>query len=396
MVIEGNSRKNVLERQQTAVRDTCSRKRPDDFSQQLGPRPRSWPIMTLSSLNCFGGRTTKRTRRRARSASLDLLCSAEDREPGHQSIFYTQLTSPLDTLLRPHGVEEEGEAAVLIRNSLNTLQQSRPPRGSNLSNEPGDRVGTAQSDSDESGYRVGSAQSDSSNKEGVCLGVALCDNNPSPYDREGLPFRAGDRIQILAMNPSGLWRGRVHGREGIFKFIRVKLLDGEPRRKLSVGWEEGGNRSAPSYLSLGLVLANAGLAHLAPKLILNGYESVADLLELTREDLGYLDITDEEHGSCCASAVSLLDRLTASSRSVDNIDDCQNGIGGTSDQSESDLKSRDTARSLASKTSSEDDLAGDKNSSAAPSLLAKDGVSQWPWQESFLFRHLQQTVTIRL
>ena len=230
----------------------------------------------------------------------------------------------------------------------------------------------------------------------VSVGIALCDNNPSPYDREGLPFRAGDRIQILAMNPSGLWRGRVHGREGIFKFIRVKLLDGEPRRKLSVGWEEGGNRSAPSYLSLGLVLANAGLAHLAPKLILNGYESVADLLELTREDLGYLDITDEEHGSCCASAVSLLDRLTASSRSVDNIDDCQNGIGGTSDQSESDLKSRDTASSLASKTSSEDDLAGDKNSSAAPSLLAKDGVSQWPWQESFLFRHLQQTVTIRL
>ena len=292
MVIEGNSRKNVLERQQTAVRDTCSRKRPDDFSQQLGPRPRSWPIMTLSSLNCFGGRTTKRTRRRARSASLDLLCSAEDREPGHQSIFYTQLTSPLDTLLRPHGVEEEGEAAVLIRNSLNTLQQSRPPRGSNLSNEPGDRVGTAQSDSDESGYRVGSAQSDSSNKEGLCLGVALCDNNPSPYDREGLPFRAGDRIQILTMNPNGLWRGRVHGREGIFKFIRVKLLHEGGQRRHSLDCHPTSTRA--DHYDVGNILSEAHLEYLAPLLILNGFDSVSDVMAITEDDLGYLGITGDE------------------------------------------------------------------------------------------------------
>ena len=34
----------------------------------------------------------------------------------------------------------------------------------------------------------------------------------------------GDTIDIIAMNPSGLWRGRCQGRIGHFKFINVELL----------------------------------------------------------------------------------------------------------------------------------------------------------------------------
>ena len=37
-------------------------------------------------------------------------------------------------------------------------------------------------------------------------------------------FQRGDTIDIIAMNPSGLWRGRCQGRIGHFKFINVELL----------------------------------------------------------------------------------------------------------------------------------------------------------------------------
>ena len=37
-------------------------------------------------------------------------------------------------------------------------------------------------------------------------------------------LQRGDTIDIIAMNPSGLWRGRCQGRIGHFKFINVELL----------------------------------------------------------------------------------------------------------------------------------------------------------------------------
>ena len=39
-----------------------------------------------------------------------------------------------------------------------------------------------------------------------------------------LNSQRGDTIDIIAMNPSGLWRGRCQGRVGHFKFINVELL----------------------------------------------------------------------------------------------------------------------------------------------------------------------------
>ena len=51
------------------------------------------------------------------------------------------------------------------------------------------------------------------------------------YSKSDLPLtyvhifsQRGDTIDIIAMNPSGLWRGRSQGRIGHFKFINVELL----------------------------------------------------------------------------------------------------------------------------------------------------------------------------
>ncbi len=134
------------------------------------------------------------------------------------------------------------------------------------------------------------------------MGVALCDNNPSPYDREGLPFRAGDHVEILAMNPNGMWRGRVRGREGTFKFIHVKLLDKSCQPKQLASSSRGG---AADYLEVSQVLSEAGLSHLAPRFILNGYETVGELRGITCSELDYLGVSEEAHGRICAAAMAL-------------------------------------------------------------------------------------------
>ena len=64
---------------------------------------------------------------------------------------------------------------------------------------------------------------------------ARVDYVPSPYDREALRFSRGDIIDVISMNPSGLWRGALHGRVGTFKFINVEVLPDEVARLREAG-----------------------------------------------------------------------------------------------------------------------------------------------------------------
>merc|ERR1711892_509954 len=57
----------------------------------------------------------------------------------------------------------------------------------------------------------------------VCEAVAKRDYHPSPYDRQALPPRKGDRIAVLDMSPNGTRRGKCGGREGKFKFFDVEV-----------------------------------------------------------------------------------------------------------------------------------------------------------------------------
>ena len=42
------------------------------------------------------------------------------------------------------------------------------------------------------------------------------------------PFQRGDLIEIISMNPSGLWKGKCATRVGNFKFINVEILPEKP------------------------------------------------------------------------------------------------------------------------------------------------------------------------
>lgn len=42
----------------------------------------------------------------------------------------------------------------------------------------------------------------------------------------------GDIIDVLQMNPSGLWQGIAHGKAGLFKFINVELLSDKTLKRL--------------------------------------------------------------------------------------------------------------------------------------------------------------------
>jgi hypothetical protein len=157
------------------------------------------------------------------------------------------------------------------------------------------------------------------------MGVALCDNNPSPYDREGLPFKVGDRIQILAMNPSGMWRGRVHGREGTFKFIHVKLLhNNQQHRRHSAGTALLLDTNPANMKA---VLSAAHLDTLTPLLILNGYDSVEDIIALTEEDLEYLGMTRDEQLRILEAAASVLHPESSNHNLPDLVQPLQSRAG---------------------------------------------------------------------
>ena len=58
-------------------------------------------------------------------------------------------------------------------------------------------------------------------------------NYLSIYVTVSIYIQAGDTIEVLQMNPNGLWRGRCGGRVGQFKFINVELLPARRRKRSS-------------------------------------------------------------------------------------------------------------------------------------------------------------------
>jgi len=112
-----------------------------------------------------------------------------------------------------------------------------------------------------------------------------------------------------------MWRGRVHAREGTFKFIHVKLLDeveSEPLAELGRESVLPGHQTQSAMVShqaesveVRAVLLNAGLGHLLPRFVLNGYERVEEVLNITGPDLDYLSITRQEFQRICGAARSL-------------------------------------------------------------------------------------------
>ncbi|XP_076056359.1 uncharacterized protein LOC143034309 [Oratosquilla oratoria] len=136
---------------------------------------------------------------------------------------------------------------------------------------------------------------------------ALVDYQPSPYDRDAIKFKKGDVIDIIAKNPSGLWKGCVGGRVGHFKFILVEEEIEQQRapRRSRVSSSRGTTRRGRSR-TLEELLARLRLSHLVQVFVLNGYEDLEQFREVEAEDLDCLGITDPETRAKLLTAVALL------------------------------------------------------------------------------------------
>jgi hypothetical protein len=282
-------------------------------------------------------------KRRTRSSSLDPLCGRLERarlDPDQgQAIFYTELTGFPDELSGSRGTKKNNNCRC---ERMEESLVNGPRRNSVKAQQEDQRNKTHQQDSGSNSPQIppwvtnpDSCDSDSNLffSKDVRMGVALCDNNPSPYDREGLPFKVGDRIQILAMNPSGMWRGRVHDREGTFKFIHVKLLhNNHQHRRHSAGTALLLDTKAANMKA---VLSAAHLDCLAPLLILNGYDSVEDVIALTEEDLEYLGMSRDEQLRILEAAASVLPPESSNQPIPDLIQPLQSRAGARREKTSS-------------------------------------------------------------
>ncbi|XP_066149643.1 SAM and SH3 domain-containing protein 1-like isoform X1 [Euwallacea fornicatus] len=136
---------------------------------------------------------------------------------------------------------------------------------------------------------------------------ALVDQNPSPYDKETLKFKAGDVIDIVSMNPSGQWKGVSHGKKGTFKFKNVELLTVKKKDQKWIRTFKG------RPVSVEDLLQKIGLAEYISVFIVNGYEDLELFKEIEPSDMDYLGIVNGEHRAKILTAVQLLHELDSGS-----------------------------------------------------------------------------------
>lgn len=151
---------------------------------------------------------------------------------------------------------------------------------------------------------------------------ALVDCTPSPYDRDGLAFKKGELIDIIAKHKTGLWIGMVNGKVGHFKFINVEEvhLESKPRhrrRKTTPDWL--GIDKQPDNLEE--LLKHLGLQEYMNVLVLNGYDELETFKEIEKEDLDSLGIVNPDHGLKLLRAAEMLHGADQDGEDDDDDDD---------------------------------------------------------------------------
>jgi len=195
----------------------------------------------------------------------------------------------------------------------------------------------------------------------VCEAIAVKDCHPSPYDRQALAFKRGDRIEVMRMGPTGIWRGRCRGREGNFKFIDVRT-EKQPNKRRTV--EASPTRRISRSQSVTDLLSSMSLENLTSVFVLNGYDTAEDIEQLCEEDLEYLGITEEE------TREMLLDtaRHLARRDSAIGLDSPSSALESPSSSSTNDSTSSSSSSSILDSTSSTADLASSFAESASSSV----------------------------
>ncbi|XP_023206557.1 uncharacterized protein LOC102236798 [Xiphophorus maculatus] len=120
---------------------------------------------------------------------------------------------------------------------------------------------------------------------------------PSPYDTDSLKLKVGDIIHIIRKPPMGIWTGMLNNKVGNFKFIYVDVLaeEKEKEEEESPKIREQKLCKRPRPKTLLELLERLNLEEYASALLLNGYQTVEDLLHLQEKHLIELNVKDPEH-----------------------------------------------------------------------------------------------------
>ncbi|XP_051934413.1 SAM domain-containing protein SAMSN-1a isoform X2 [Hippocampus zosterae] len=135
---------------------------------------------------------------------------------------------------------------------------------------------------------------------------------PSPYDTDSLKLKAGDIINIISKPPMGIWTGMLNNKVGNFKFIYVDVLVEKEEKQEERDDDDDHHHhhddddeapkvrqqklcKRPRPKTLLELLERLNLEEYASALLLNGYQTVEDLIHLQEKHLIELNVKDPEH-----------------------------------------------------------------------------------------------------
>ncbi|XP_043928086.1 SAM domain-containing protein SAMSN-1 [Protopterus annectens] len=129
---------------------------------------------------------------------------------------------------------------------------------------------------------------------------------PSPYDTDSLKLKKGDIIDVICKPPMGTWTGLLNNKVGNFKFIYVDVMSEEDALPKRIQPQRRSKRPKPKDLDE--LLKRIELEEYSSTLLLNGYQTLEDLKDLTESHLIELNVTNAEHRKkMLAAADHLLD-----------------------------------------------------------------------------------------
>ncbi|XP_034723277.1 SAM domain-containing protein SAMSN-1a isoform X3 [Etheostoma cragini] len=118
---------------------------------------------------------------------------------------------------------------------------------------------------------------------------------PSPYDTDSLKLKVGDIINVISKPPMGIWTGMLNNKVGNFKFIYVDVLVEKEEQEEAPKIRQQKLCKRPRPKTLLELLERLNLEEYASALLLNGYQTVEDLLHLQEKHLIELNVKDPEH-----------------------------------------------------------------------------------------------------
>ncbi|XP_034023856.1 SAM domain-containing protein SAMSN-1a isoform X2 [Thalassophryne amazonica] len=184
-----------------------------------------------------------------------------------------------------------------------TESESVPPAEKNSGNSLESLYSGQSSSSGVASESTGSGQRDSLRLEedgsyqGQFCGKARVHTDfvPSPYDTDSLKLKVGDIINIISKPPMGIWTGILNNKVGNFKFIYVDILVEKEEEEEAPKIREQKLCKRPRPKTLLELLERLQLKEYASALLLNGYQTVEDLMHLQEKHLIELNVNDPEH-----------------------------------------------------------------------------------------------------